>query len=164
MDMPHPFARRVRFEAEVTGSSIFDRLLRRFAGDRVQVSITCWAGNYFFATGFFPRVRSYIYVVTTPLEGDQRLMVDVIVFVRRCRNRLVGALVEPISLWLRRLFTQAFMRGEFVELAGIRYSPRTLVDSDRELIDFFHWAASLWSGHSVTGDGSRSDPTTLVPP
>jgi nitrite reductase/ring-hydroxylating ferredoxin subunit len=197
IDAPHPFARRVCFEAEVAGSSIFDRLLRRFAGDCVQVGITCWAGNYFFATGFFPRVRSYIHVVSTPLDAEH-LLVDVIVFARRCRNRLVGTLVEPISLWFRRLFTHAFMRGEFVELAGIRYSPQTLVKSDQELIDFFQWAASLWSGHSetedgaarsehggegrgiaetrpsspcsgpchptVTGNGSPSDPTTLVPP
>jgi hypothetical protein len=42
------------------------------------------------------------------------------------------------------------MRGEFEELAGIRYSPHTLIAADRELVDFFHWAASLprpvWGG------------------
>jgi nitrite reductase/ring-hydroxylating ferredoxin subunit len=140
IDSPHPFARRIRFEARVSGSSIFDAILRRFAGETVQVSITCWGGNYFFATGFFRRVRSYIQVVTTPLDPN-RVRVHALVFVRR--GGLARSLVQPLSLWLRRLFTRAFMQSEFVQLAGIRYSPRTLVDSDREVREFLHWAAAL---------------------
>ena len=35
VDCPGPFARRMRFDAEVAGLTVFDRLLRRFAGPRV---------------------------------------------------------------------------------------------------------------------------------
>jgi nitrite reductase/ring-hydroxylating ferredoxin subunit len=143
VDCPDPFARRIQFEASVVGSSFYDRVLRRLAGDTVRVSITCWGGTHFFATGTFRAVNSYIQVTTQPLAGGDRLRVDVAVFVRRGRHLWLAAVIEPLSLWLRRRFTHAFMREEFEELAGIRYSPHTLIDSDRELIDFFHWAASL---------------------
>lgn len=156
IDSPHPFARRIGFEARVSGSSVFDAILRRGAGETVQVSITCWGGNYFFATGFFRRVRSYIQVVTTPLDAN-RVHVDAVVFVRR--GGAARSLLQPLSLWLRRLFTHAFMKPEFVQLAGIRYSPHTLIESDRPVREFLHWAAGLPSAVAgAAGCGSDIAP------
>jgi phenylpropionate dioxygenase-like ring-hydroxylating dioxygenase large terminal subunit len=159
VDTPHPLARQIRFEAEVVGSSPFDRLLRCAAGTRVQTSITCWGGNFFFATGEFHRAKSYVHVITTPLDAG-RLQVDVIVFVRRWRNRALGTIAEPIALWLRRLFTHGFMRGEFEDLAGIRYNPQSLIGSDRQLADFFRWAAELPRDITTGARAAVSSPET----
>jgi nitrite reductase/ring-hydroxylating ferredoxin subunit len=157
IDSPHPLARRIRFEAEVVGSSPFDRLLRRAVGKRVQTSITCWGGNFFFATGEFQRAKSYVHVVTRPL-GASRLGVDVIVFVHRCGNRALGAITEPLALWLRRLFTRGFMQGEFEELAGIRYNPESLIGSDRQLADSLRWAAELPRDITTSARAAGSSP------
>jgi hypothetical protein len=127
----------------VVGTSIFDRFLRRFAGDTVRVSITNWGGVFFVVTGLFRRAHSYMLISTQPLDENRKTRVDVIVFVRRSRFRPLGALMEPLSLWMRRLFTWGFMRDEFERLRGIRYSPHTLIEADRELIEFFRWAARL---------------------
>jgi nitrite reductase/ring-hydroxylating ferredoxin subunit len=160
IDSPHPFARRVRFEAEVVGSSAFDRLLRRFVGDRVRVSVTCWGGNVFFVTGSFRRAESYIHVITQPLEPGGRTLVNVIVFLRRFGSRVLGALLEPISLWVRRIFTAAFLSGEFEELAGIRYNPHSLVAGDRLVTEFFEWVASLPPEGAATAAGPIDTPRT----
>ena len=126
----------------VTGNSICDRLLRQFAGDIVDVSITNWGGTYMLVTGTFRKAKSYMLVMTQP-RMDGRLQVDVLVFARRSKRLLGRLLVDPVSLWLRRLFTRGFMAGEFHELAGIRYNPDSLIDSDRDMIEYFRWAAAL---------------------
>jgi nitrite reductase/ring-hydroxylating ferredoxin subunit len=143
VDTPHPFARRVRFQWEITGASRRDRLLRACIGGRVRVSVTCWGGNVFFVTGAFRRAVSYVHVMTQPLASARGVYMDQIVYVRRFRSRLLGGLLEPPSLRLRRLLSAAFLGSEVEELAGIRYSPHTLIASDRPVIDFFCWAAGL---------------------
>jgi phenylpropionate dioxygenase-like ring-hydroxylating dioxygenase large terminal subunit len=142
-DFPHPYARRIRFSTAVVGTSLFDRCLRRFAGDPVDVSITNWGGTFFTVTGSFRRAQSRLIVAARPSEDGEQTILDVFVFVQRWRRRWLGGLLEPVSLWVRRLFTWGFMHEEFRRLAGIRYSPHTLIDSDREMLDFFHWAAAL---------------------
>ena len=143
LDHPHKYARHNRFEAQVVGASIFDRCLRRFAGDPVRVSITNWGGVFFVVTGTFRRIQSRMLISVQPLDANRRVTIDVIVFVKRWRFRPVGIVAERLSLWCRRLFTSAFMAEELHQLAGIRYSPETLIESDREIIEFFHWAAAL---------------------
>jgi nitrite reductase/ring-hydroxylating ferredoxin subunit len=146
IDFPHPFARRVSFEADVVGTTVFERLLRRFAGDHVRITVTCWGGNFFFATGSFRRVESYVHVVSEPLEPEGKTLVNVIVFVRRFGSRLLGSLLEPLALWVRRVFTAAFLISEFEELAGIRYNPHSLIAGDRLVAEFLQWGAALPSG------------------
>jgi nitrite reductase/ring-hydroxylating ferredoxin subunit len=143
IDTPHPYAHRIRFRARVTGMSIFDRLLRRFAGNTVEVNITNHGGTFIVVTGFFRRARSRMILATLPLGPGRMLQVDTIVFVQRSRFAIVRALIQPLSLWLRRWFTRAFMAHEFYELAGIHYSPHTLIKADQDLVNYFRWAASL---------------------
>jgi nitrite reductase/ring-hydroxylating ferredoxin subunit len=138
VDCPAPFARRMRWAAEVTGSSIFDGLLRRFAGGPVHVSITSWGGPYILVTGFFRRARSYILIATQPLE-DERTLIETIVL----GPRRTPALLQPLSLWVRRIFTRGFLRDDIDRLGGIRYNPHTLLENDRLLIEYFAWAAAL---------------------
>ena len=142
VDCPEPFARRMRYTAQVTGTSAYDLLLRAFVGDRVEVSITTWGGPYLLVTGRFRCAHSYILIALHPVDDDTT-DVDVLVFARRSRNPLVRALLTPLSLWLRRLFTRGFLQDDLTRLGGIRYNPASLIDSDRELIEYFRWVAAL---------------------
>ena len=137
VDCPTPHARRMRFISRVTGQSIFDRLLSWFAGPVVQVSITSWGGPFILVTGFFRRARSYILIATQPIT-DGRTLIETIVFARRGQRAL-----QPLSLWLRRVFTRAFLHDDLNRLGGIRYNPHTLLESDQLLIEYFLWAAAL---------------------
>jgi hypothetical protein len=138
IDCPAPYSRRARYKAEVTGQSIFDRLLRRFAGKRVDVSITSWGGPFVLVTGFFRRARSYILIATQPLE-DQRTLIETIVLA----PRRTPWLLQPLSLWVRRIFTRGFLRDDIDRLGSIRYNPHTLLENERPLIEYFAWAAAL---------------------
>lgn len=138
VDCPHPFARRIRVAFAVTGQSIFDRLLRRFVGDCVEVSMTNWGGSIVVVTGDFRRTRSMLMTCIEPLDAEHCVQ-NVLVFARRSRFPFVNA----SRLWLRRLFTRGFMAPEFRTLAGIRYNPGGLLESDRLMIDFFNWIAEL---------------------
>ncbi len=138
VDCPHPFARRIRLAFAVTGQSIFDRLLRRFVGERVEVSMTNWGGSIVVVTGDFPRTRSMLMTFIEPIDAEHCVQ-NVLVFARRSP----AAFVNTSRLWLRRLFTRGFMAEEFTTLAGIRYNPGGLLESDRLMIDFFRWIAEL---------------------
>jgi aminopyrrolnitrin oxygenase len=141
VDCPSAFARRMRYQALVTGKSIFDRLIRPTAGRRVEVSITSWGGPLVLVTGFFERARSYILIASQPLDGGKTL-VEVIVFARRTRFA-VTRLFQPLGLLIRRWLTQGFMLDDINRLGGIRYNPDSLVESDQLLRDYFFWAADL---------------------
>jgi hypothetical protein len=141
VDCPAPFARRMNYQAEVTGDSVFDRLLRRFAGRNVGVKITSWGGPFILVTGTFARARSYMVIALQP-RPDGQTLADVIVLARRSRF-LPARLLEPLGLWVRRLFTQGFMRDDTDRLGGIRYSAHTLIAADRLMIDYFNWLADL---------------------
>jgi nitrite reductase/ring-hydroxylating ferredoxin subunit len=138
VDQPAPFARRIRFTAAVVGGNLHDRLLRRFAGDRVDVSITNWAGVFVVVTGTFARTTSYLIVHTRPLCAE-RSRLEVLIYCRK-GPPLLRALFDPLKLEIRRWLTHGFMAEEFVTLAGIRYNPETLRPGpDQNMIDFFRW-------------------------
>jgi nitrite reductase/ring-hydroxylating ferredoxin subunit len=142
VDCPHRFARRIRMTFAVSGRSFFDRLLRRFVGDKVEVSMTNWGGSIVVVTGDFRRTRSQLITFIEPLDA-QRCIQNVLVFARKSRLPLLGAVTNPLRLGIRRLFTHGFMAEEFRTLAGIRYNPGGLLECDRLMIDFFDWVADL---------------------
>jgi nitrite reductase/ring-hydroxylating ferredoxin subunit len=142
IDCPAPFARRNQYSALVEGRSIFDRLLRRFAGPVVHISITTWAGTFFLLKGAFRHACSYFLITAQPLEAD-RTLIEGIVFSRRSRSPLGSVLLQPLSLWVRRLFTHGYLIDEASRLGSPRYRPACLIDTDRDMVDYFHWVASL---------------------
>lgn len=141
-DCPAPFTRRMQFEAEVAGTTIFDRLLRRFAGKQVRVSITAWAGPYVLAEGIFDNIHSRLLVASEPLDEHNTLS-HVIVFARRGRKKWTRRVTDPLNLRIRRRFTQAFMQYDIDKLRGVRYQPEGMTDQDRELASFFQWLTTL---------------------
>lgn len=141
VDCPAPFSRRISYTAEVTGDSIFDRLLRRFAGRIVRVTITSWGGPFFLVTGAFARAQSCMIIAAQP-RPDGQTLVDVIVLARRSRFAPARPMA-PLGLWVRRLFTRGFLRDDTDRLSGIRYRPHTLVPADRLMIEYFNWLANL---------------------
>jgi hypothetical protein len=159
VDCPAPFARRSQYRAAVLGEKFYDRFLRRFVGDEVEISITTWGGTFVVITGDFGRARSRFFIVTQPLEGGKTLC-EIIVFTRKVRNRLIGRLVEPLALAVRRLLTRAYLIDESHSLGSPLYNASSLTDVDRDMIEFFHWAASLpqtVSHSNYTDDGDRRE-------
>jgi phenylpropionate dioxygenase-like ring-hydroxylating dioxygenase large terminal subunit len=139
IDCPHPVARRIRVTFRIAGNSIFDRLLRWFVGEQVEVSMTNWGGSIVVVTGQFRRTRSTMITYMEPL-AENHCVQNVLVYARRSR---LGMLVNPQRLWLRRLFTRGFMAEEFDTLAGIRYNSAGLLACDKPMIDFYLWLAQL---------------------
>ena len=142
IDCPDPFARRMRFKADVMGTTICDRLLRWFVGKEVEVSITTWGGPHVLVEGRFGRAYSRLLVASQPL-GTDRTLSEVIVFARRAPRHLGGNVADGLSLRVRRLFTKEFMRYDIDRLSGVRYQPQGLIDQDKELIEYFHWLTRL---------------------
>jgi len=155
VDGPAPFALRNRYRASVVGDSWSDRILRRLAGDTVEVSITSWGGPYMMMTADFPRAQSRFLIATQPLD-DGRTLCEGIVFLRRSSGFL-PRLWQPLSLWARRRLTYAFVADEVRSLRGIHYNPQGLGRKDQEMIRFFQWIAALPQG-APTAAGSGEEP------
>jgi nitrite reductase/ring-hydroxylating ferredoxin subunit len=142
VDCPAPFARRNRYRARVLGRTTLDRFLQVGAGRTVEISITTWGGTFVLVTGAFDRVQSQFIIVTTPRE-DGTTVCEGIVFAPRGKNLLARTLFEPVSLWVRRLFTYGYLVDETRRLRGTQYRPLSLGPLDRDMIDFFQWVVSL---------------------
>jgi aminopyrrolnitrin oxygenase len=142
---PSPFARRSTYSADVLGEAYYDRLLRRFAGRTVEISITTWGGTLVMITGRFARAVSRFMIALQPLE-DATTRCQVIVFSKRSGNPVARHVLQPVGLRVRRLFTGAYLIAEAKGLGTPRYNPTGLIEADREMIDYFHWAAALPSG------------------
>ncbi|WP_425395531.1 Rieske 2Fe-2S domain-containing protein [Aeoliella sp.] len=138
VDCPDRYARRMRFDAEVVGHSIFDRLLKRFVGKFVRVSITSWGGPFVLVEGKFGRAHSRLLVASRPVDPSNTLS-HVMVFAKKSSSRLF----DHLSLRTRRRFTQAFLQYDIDKLRGVRYQPAGLTPQDAELIEYFRWVADL---------------------
>jgi phenylpropionate dioxygenase-like ring-hydroxylating dioxygenase large terminal subunit len=143
VETPSPYARRISASFSVAGASLRDHLVRRLAGDRVEMSFTDWSGNIIFATPTFRRTTSYGMLITEPL-GRQRVLVHGIVFVRRSRTALGRMLFDPLHGRVRRYFIKAFLQSDAkLGTKGLHYNPDRLIDGDGELIRYFDWLASV---------------------
>jgi len=152
VDSPAPFARRSRYTADVLGGAWYDRLLRRLAGPTVEISITTWAGTLFLITGRFRRATSRFIIAATPTE-DGKTFCSVIAFVRRGGGPAARLFVQPLSLRLRRMFTGAYLVAEANGLGSPRYNPLGFVEHDREMQEYFRWAAALPAAAARTSRG-----------
>jgi phenylpropionate dioxygenase-like ring-hydroxylating dioxygenase large terminal subunit len=143
VESPAPQARRITATFAVLGDSLRDRLVRRLAGERVEMSFTDWCGNIIFATPTFRRTTSYGMLITEPL-GRQRVLVHGIVFVRRSRGPIGRLVVDPLHRRVRRYFIKAFLQSDArLGTKGLRYNPESLIAGDGELIRYFDWLASV---------------------
>ena len=124
----------------VAGHSWRDYLTRTFAGHEVTLAITDWCGTLSFATATFRRTTSYGLVAREPLEtGGVR--VDIIVFVKRSKNPVGRILGDQLNTAVRRYFIKKFLTADAIRLNGVRYNPKSLIEADREMIEYFRWLA-----------------------
>lgn len=147
VDMPEPFARRSRYRVRVTGTSVFDRLVRGLVGNEASVEICVWAGNVFTVRAAFRKAVSYLFFNVEPAGPFQtRLQVNVY----RKRSSRFGAVIDglagPLVLEVRRVFTQGFLGHEIRHLGSLRYVPGVLIEEDRPVIEYLQWLASLQTG------------------
>ncbi len=142
VDCPAEHARRSRYRAEIIGERCSDRFLRRALGREVEISLTIWGGTLAAVTGDFGGRRSRFFVISEPIaNGDTRC--DVLVFTPKLAPRWLGAVIEPLLLRLRRALTTAYLREESQALGCPRYHPHALTEVDRDMIEYFCWAAAL---------------------
>ncbi|EEF61881.1 Rieske 2Fe-2S domain-containing protein [Pedosphaera parvula] len=142
VDTPSPLLRRNRYRAEVIGQSIFDRLLRQFAGATVDITIENWGGTFICVSALFERAHSRFIAIGQPLENGTS-QIEVITYASRGRNPLSRNLLDPLSLRLRRLFTHAHLTGEAKQVMHTQYRPANLISSDEDMLQCFQWLASL---------------------
>src|SRR5258708_37289746 len=113
-------ARRNRYQAEVIGETIFDRILRVVAGRTLNITLTIWGGNMAVITAAFDRVRSGFLMDMRPLENGQTLCQGII-YARRTRNLLRA--FNPLNLSIRRLFPFGFLPDPARRLRRAPYHP-----------------------------------------
>ncbi len=142
VDRPADFARRSRYRAEVVGDRFYDRFLRIAVGREVEITLTIWGGTFAVITGDFGKRRSRFFVVSEPrIDGTTRC--EVLVFTPRSVTRPWGRVTEPVLLRLRRFLTTAYLRDESQSLGSPKYNPASLTEVDREMIEYFRWAAEF---------------------
>jgi hypothetical protein len=80
-------------------------------------------------------------VATRPLE-DRTTLCEGIVFGPKGANPIARHL-DPLSLWVRRLFTYGYLKDETRRLRGTQYRPMSLGANDRDMIEYFQWLVTL---------------------
>ena len=142
IDCPAEFARRTRYKADVIGDIYSDRILRQFAGIEADTSLTTWGGTVVLVEVEFKRASSQFIIFLRPVD-DNRTLCQVVPYVRKAGRQSGRRLVQPLDMWLRRKFTKAYLVAEVERLGSPRYNPNSFVESDREMVEFFHWVAAL---------------------
>ena len=173
IDCPAPFARRNSYHARVVGQHLLDRLLHRFAGKTVRITLSICGGTFALVTANFGGAHSRFLVSQQPLENGQTLC-EGICFAPRSGV----ALLDRFNLFMRRVFTHGYLEAEARDIRGTQYRPQNLTAHDREMIEFFQWAAALpqsaastftthnkleSTGHEKMDHGLSSPPRTSRP-
>lgn len=138
VDSPDPFARRLQANFLVSGTSWQDRLVRRFSGSRVHMTVTNWGGNLVLVTAKFHRTTSYGIVSFVPL-ADGRTKLRDIVWVPKRKGLLGSRVLEPLDAEVRRLFIREFVRSDVDASQGIRFNRHHTIGADRVLVEYLDW-------------------------
>lgn len=148
LSTPRPFAYRIQAVFDVTGNGLRDRLTRRFAGPRVTMTITSYAGTMALVTAQFARTTSYGMVFVRPISAV-RSHIRIIVWIPR-RSGWLRA-IDPLDALIRRWFIRDFLRSDQDRTSGIRYNPNTFIEADRVLAGYFEWLSQTVQGESLDG-------------
>ncbi len=138
IDCPAPFARRNSYHAKVVGRHLLDRLLNRYAGKTVRITLSVCGGTFALVTANFGGAHSRFLVSQQPLENGQTLC-EGICFAPRSGF----APLDRFNLFVRRVFTHGYLKAEARDIRGTQYRPQRFTVHDREMIEFFQWAAAL---------------------
>ncbi|MGH8046328.1 MAG: Rieske 2Fe-2S domain-containing protein [Chthoniobacterales bacterium] len=142
VDSPNPFARRLRADFTVSGTSLQERLTRRFSGSKVNMTVTNWGGNLVLVTAKFRRTTSYGIVSFVPMEDGRTLLRD-IVWIPRRRSFIAQWVVDPIDAEIRRSFIREFVRSDIDRSQGIRFNRNHTISADRVLVEYLDWLQKI---------------------
>jgi hypothetical protein len=158
IESPHPAARRIIATFEICGKSWRDQLTRRFAGLHVTMDVTIWSGTLAFVMAHFhdspnwdrldAGATSYGMTEILPIFSPQRTRSRVRVTVFRRRRSGLG-LLDRLDARIKRYFIQAFLKPDTLLLAGSRYDPNHMVESDRQMVEYLRWLASASRCRSI---------------
>jgi nitrite reductase/ring-hydroxylating ferredoxin subunit len=139
---PSPYVHRTVCHFEVVGSSLSDRITRRFGGPNVRLEIVDWGGTMIFARSVLAKTETFGIVSVVPLAAD-RTMGHVIVMARAGHGVVNRRLLNPLRALVRRTLIRTFLRSDVGRLAGTQYSPHTLIGIDDLFSEYFDWLKSL---------------------
>ncbi|MBK8233426.1 MAG: Rieske 2Fe-2S domain-containing protein [Candidatus Eisenbacteria bacterium] len=130
----------LRFQAKVTGSAPYDRLMRRLSGDRVEVAITSYDGPLL-------EVWSQVGTRRTGLVLSLRPMPDGVEVVPMVRTLCKGARRPPplasLSHAIARRLYAAFLKRDVELLDQMQFRPRPEGEEDAVLARFLQFARNL---------------------
>ncbi len=142
---PHPLAHRIRATFAVTGTGWRDRAIRAFAGDRVTLDATVYAGTLALVESRFRRSRTFGLVEMRPAPSPSGRgplgATRVTVWIHVRSGPAAAALAR-----IRAGFVRAFLAPDVELLQGARYDPARLTPADRLLINHFRWLAPASHG------------------
>jgi hypothetical protein len=121
----------------VTGQAAADRAMRRLSGDRIRVSITCWAGSALTVESDLGRCQSRLLLTLLPTATGTE--VTPFFAVSRSRAGAVDALRAATARWL----FGAFLQRDVAVLEGMAFRPRMPVAEDRVLLEFLEYVREL---------------------
>ena len=151
VDNPSPRARRMIADYDVTGDSIRDAIIRKFAGPRVRMSVTSWAGVNIVVSATFQRTTTYGMVFVRPLPSERTLLRTIVWIARHGDGPVARWMIDPIAAAIRRKFIEEFLGDDAARSSGARYNPATLIDADRELREYLDWL------HDISNSNSNRD-------
>ncbi len=134
---PQPHVHRTKTHFAVVGRGPAD-FLTRFAGSKVTMDVTDYAGSLFFVRAMFRRTQTFGLVGLLPLESA-KTMVFVSVSVRRSAGRVGRRIFDPANAAIRRWFVYNFLRPDIARSAGTDYHPDRLIEADQLMFDYFQW-------------------------
>ena len=140
---PHPAARRVVADFDVTGMTPRDRLLRLAAGGRVRLDATVWAGTLALVRSTFRRSKTFGLVEMRPIGGGGGGGTRVTIWIG-VRRRPGAAVLARV----RANFVKSFLAPDVALLQYARYRPDRLTAADRLLADYFRWLAPATHGRN----------------
>ncbi len=142
VEHPNRFVHRMTASFEVIGSSLTDRLMRRFAGDRVTLHVDDWCSTFILTRSTLSKTESFGVLSTVPI-GPRQTLVHVTCCGWKSKTGIARVLWDPLSARLRRLFIREFLRPDVKLLAQTDYSPHSLLEIDQQYVEYMQWLAAL---------------------
>ncbi len=128
----------IQYALRNTSQLVTDRLLRRLAGDKVQLNYRVFNGNTVLPMTIVKDKASYIWIDVQPVD-QRRTRVTMIPVMRVDRQPMWHRYLNGVSLALRSVFIKHFFTAELPYIENIELRPTMLSHNDLPMMEFLHW-------------------------
>lgn len=142
VEHPHPLSHRTECHFKVVGRSIADNITKRFGGVEVRLGVTDWCSSMIFAHSRLKRTETFGMVAVIPISPT-RTKAHVTVMARVSDGPIRRKTLDGARAAVRRFLIRDFLRSDIHRLSGTRFSPHTLIDIDKQFLEYFQWLAGV---------------------